>query len=59
MENRVIVTGGRYTLDMVSVYTEQGWAGDLPRLNTGRWTHACGHYVNAEDQVVSTINMTL
>ena len=53
LTDRVIVTGTDWTLDRVAAYTGQGWAEDLPSLNTGRVDHACGHYVNTDNQMVA------
>ena len=33
-------------------YNRQGDVTDLPELNTGRWSHACGFYINANNQKV-------
>ena len=55
LEDRVIVTGTDWTLDRVAAYTGQGWAEDLPSLNTGRVDHACGHYVNTDNQMVAEL----
>ena len=40
----------------VTLYTEQGWQEDLPRLLAGREGHGCGHFRN-EDGVL--VNMTM
>ena len=40
----------------VTLYTEQGWQEDLPRLLAGREGHGCGHFMN-EDGVL--VNMTM
>ena len=45
-EEEVIITGGYFTLSTVSVYNLDGWTGDLPSLNTGRYYHACGKYIS-------------
>ena len=47
----VVVTGGDYDLNIVSVYSEQGWQEDLPSLNTGRWNHACTSYMSEGKRV--------
>ena len=51
----MVVTGygGSYSYDQVTVYTELGWLEDLPRLLTGRYYHACGHFVNELQQLVA------
>jgi len=45
-ENEVIITGGEYRREAVSVYDDNGWVQDLPSLNRGRFWHACGHYTS-------------
>ena len=46
------MTGGYYTLQLVTVYNKKGWVEDLPSLNQGRRSHGCGHYVNTENKLV-------
>ena len=67
MTDIVVVTGGQYTVHVspnggytnyftraeVSVYNSGGWLEDLPGLNTARYSHGCGHFVNSDNQVVS------
>ena len=50
-EKQLIITGGRLTLNTVSVYSEAGWQRDLTPLNQGRWQHACGSYTNGGKRV--------
>ena len=45
--------GGSYSYDQVTEYTEAGWLEDLPRLLTGRYYHACGHFVNEDHQLAA------
>ena len=57
-EDRVVVTGGRRlggrgTLATVQVYTLSGPQEQLPSLQTGRHRHACAHYLDSQDRVVS------
>ena len=52
MEDTVVLTGGRYTKNKVSVYSSAGWVEDWNHLLTGRLDHACGHFVNTDNQVV-------
>ena len=52
MEEIVILTGGQYTMSLVTVYNNAGFVEDLPSLNTGRRNHGCGHFVNTDNQVV-------
>ena len=64
MTDEVVVTGGQwwpmnggytnyFTRAEVSVYNSGGWVEDLPSLNTARYSHGCGHFVNTDNQVVS------
>ena len=53
MTDSVILTGGLYSRSRVHEYNLQGSVARLPDLNTGRYRHACGHYVHQE-QMVST-----
>ena len=59
MTDSVIITGGTRTqppwseLSRVQEYNLQGSVATLPDLNTGRFLHACGHYVH-QGQIVST-----
>jgi len=32
--------------DLVSAYNADGFLGYLPNLNTGRFSHGCGHFIN-------------
>ena len=41
----LVITGGVFTTTTVSVYDLQGWREDLQPLNTGRYYHACAHYI--------------
>ena len=52
MEETVIITGGDFKKNQVTVYNTEGWVADWPELNTGRWDHGCGHFVNTDNQVV-------
>ena len=40
-----------YTVQ-VTVYNILGWVEDWPGLTTGRHGHACGYFVNSEDEMV-------
>ena len=56
MTDTVILTGGLLSYNRVQEYNLQGSVARLPDLNTGytgRWNHACGHYVH-NGQIVST-----
>ena len=52
LEEVAILTGGYFTQTQVTVYNTAGWLADWPELNTGRRSHGCGHFVNADNQVV-------
>ena len=50
----MILTGGLYSKKKVQQYNLAGSMGtDLPDLNTGRYNHGCGSYLNS-GEVVST-----
>ena len=61
MTDSVILTGGLYSHNRVHEYNLQGSVASLPDLNTepdlnidefsGRWHHACGHYVHRGQMV--------
>ena len=55
MTDTVIITGGWHSSSRsrVQEYNLQGSVARLPDLNTGRFNHACGHYVH-QGQIVST-----
>ena len=50
-----MVTGGGYpnTLATVQEYTLSGPQEQLPSLQTPRSYHACAHYLDSQDRVVS------
>ena len=52
LEEEVIVAGGHHTAAIVSVYNINGWDRDLPNLNQGRISPACGHYVTDYNELV-------
>ena len=53
MEEMVILTGGSLdTRTQVTVYSSEGRVEDWAQLQTGRSSHACGHFVNTDNQVV-------
>ena len=52
MEETVIITGGFKTKTQVTVYNTEGFLADWPSLNTGRYLHGCGHFVNTDNHVV-------
>ena len=51
----VILTGGSYTESKVTVYNNKGFVADWPELQTGRYQHGCGHFVNTHNEVVRNI----
>ena len=53
MKEMVILTGGEYTKNFVTVYNNKGFVEDWPRMEHGRSNHGCGHYVNTENRVVN------
>ena len=46
LETEVILTGGNYHPEKVSLYTINGFVIDLPDLKHPRRSHGCGAYVN-------------
>ena len=48
-----MVTGGWGPLATVQVYTLSGPQEQLPDLQTPRRYHACAHYLDSQDRVVS------
>ena len=48
----VVVTGGYHTMTKVTQYDMTGYKGELNELQTGRSRHACGHYVDNNQQQV-------
>ena len=50
----VVVTGGHYSKVNVVRYNESGFVEDLPKLITGRDSHACSWYINSQDKMVKT-----
>ena len=54
METVVVTGGGRlFSESTVVVYNTSGFVEQLPDMNTPRRDHACGHYVDSNNQVVS------
>eukprot|EP00091_Calanus_sinicus_P015084 TRINITY_DN32985_c0_g1_i1.p1 TRINITY_DN32985_c0_g1~~TRINITY_DN32985_c0_g1_i1.p1 ORF type:complete len:197 (-),score=47.87 TRINITY_DN32985_c0_g1_i1:89-598(-) len=47
----VILTGGYYTQNLVTRYTDTGFVEELPPLLEGRMYHACGSYHHGETMV--------
>ena len=48
----VVVTGGDFTKTKATQYDMTGYKGELNELQTGRSNHACGHYVDDNQQQV-------
>ena len=44
----MILTGGYYSLNRVSEYSETGFTRDLPQLLQGRYNHGCSYFENEE-----------
>ena len=53
LQDQVVVTGLGDDDDIVQVYTLSGPQEQLPSLQTGRSRHACAHYLDSQDRVVS------
>ena len=52
-DSSYIITGGSASPKTVSRYGKSGWMEDLPSLNTERWHHGCGTYLDSENNRVS------
>ena len=57
MTNKVIITGGfdgkdRQPTNSVTVYNNDGFLADWPRLEEPRGDHGCGHFVNKDNKEV-------
>ena len=55
----VILSGGKGAELKVAQYSDQGWLGDLPDLNVGRYAHACSSYSDTKTGVQVTGCSTL
>ena len=44
----MILTGGDYSPNRVSEYSETGFTRDLPQLLQGRYNHGCSYFENEE-----------
>ena len=55
----MVMTGGQdiyknsVPTTKVTVYNENGFLADWPHLDTSRESHGCGHFINADNKVVS------
>ena len=54
-EERMVVTGGRYSRGRVTAYTEAGAREELPQLLTPRQDHACASFVNEDNLAVGVL----
>ena len=51
----MILTGGVHhgnASTRVTIYNIYGFVEDKPPLNTGRFYHGCGHYINSDNKMV-------
>ena len=53
LEDTVVVTGGSGPSATVQVYNISGAQGQLPDLRTARSGHACAHFLDSQNRVVS------
>ena len=51
-ENMVVVTGGEFSKTSVTKYGLQGDSEQWPSLLTGRFAHACGHFISSMNKMV-------
>ena len=59
LQDRVVVTGGGWpAIATVQVYNISGPQEQLPSLQTPRSWHACAHYMDNQDRVVSMLHVT-
>ena len=58
LEEIVVLTGGQdiykgsIPTTKVTVYNENGLLADWPHMETSRYNHGCGHFINANKEVV-------
>ena len=53
LDNKFVVTGGKFSNTKVAQYTEAGAVTYLPSLKTGRYAHACSKFVTDDGYTVS------
>ena len=53
LNTKFAITGGKDTRKAAYLYDEDGYDHDLPDLNEGRNGHACGHFINKNNKLVS------
>ena len=54
LDDKFVVTGGKYSNTKVAQYTEAGAVTYLPSLKTARYDHACSKFVNDKGETVSS-----
>ena len=54
-----LLTGGWYTAKQTSRYSSDSWLQDLDDLNTGRFGHACGWYIDSIGKRVRYISISI
>ena len=61
LEEMVILTGGldyeEEPTTRVTVYNKNGFLADWPHLQTSRYEHGCGHFINADKKVVRQLDI--
>ena len=55
MDDKFVVTGGRYSKEKVAEFTEAGAVTYMRNLKTGRYHHACSKFVNDDGDTVSSL----
>ena len=55
MDDKLVVTGGSYSLKKVAKFTEAGAVKYMRNLKTGRYFHACSKFVNDDGDTVSLL----
>ena len=59
--DEVILTGGRdtsyinYPYNAVSKYNRNGWVSDVAPMISRRYDHACGSFMNSNNEVVNVL----
>ena len=54
LDDKFVVTGGKYSNTKVAQYTEAGAVTYLPSLKTARYDHACSKFVKDNGETVSS-----
>ena len=55
LDDKFVVTGGKFSNTKVAQYTEAGAVTYLPSLKTERYDHACSKFVNEDGDTVSSL----